>query len=63
MQAFSPRETVSELDRFIIGQDDAKLCHTLVQAPEDKGILSQLALEPQRIRSFEITYTYADLVS
>ena len=24
MQAFSPRETVSELDRFIIGQDDAK---------------------------------------
>jgi ATP-dependent HslUV protease ATP-binding subunit HslU len=24
VQAFSPRETVSELDRFIIGQDDAK---------------------------------------
>ena len=24
MQAFSPREIVSELDRFIIGQDDAK---------------------------------------
>ena len=24
MQAFSPRETVSELDRFIIGQEDAK---------------------------------------
>ena len=24
MQAFSPRETVSELDRFIIGQDEAK---------------------------------------
>ena len=24
MQAFSPREIVSELDRYIIGQDDAK---------------------------------------
>ena len=24
MQAFSPREIVSELDRLIIGQDDAK---------------------------------------
>ena len=24
MQSFSPREIVSELDRFIIGQDDAK---------------------------------------
>lgn len=24
MTAFSPRETVSELDRFIIGQKDAK---------------------------------------
>ena len=25
MQAFSPREIVSELDRYIIGQDDAKI--------------------------------------
>ena len=24
MQAFSPREIVSELDRYIIGQDDPK---------------------------------------
>ena len=24
MQAFSPREIVSELDRYIIGQDEAK---------------------------------------
>ena len=24
MQSFSPREIVSELDRYIIGQDDAK---------------------------------------
>ena len=36
MQAFSPREIVSELDRFIIGQDDAKkiCCYRIKKSME-----------------------------
>jgi len=29
MSAFTPRETVAELDRFIVGQKDAKRCVAL----------------------------------
>ena len=47
MQAFSPREIVSELDRYIIGQDDAKKSVAIAlrnrwrrqQLPEDMSCL------------------------
>lgn len=35
----------------------------MIQKPADQGLLTQLALEPQRIRTFEISYTTNDAIS
>ena len=53
MQAFSPREIVSELDRYIIGQDDAK--KSVAIALRNRWRRQQL---PEDMREEAVSYTH-----
>ena len=58
MQAFSPREIVSELDRYIIGQDDAK--KSVAIALRNRWRRQQLP-EDMREEVLPVSYTHLTL--